>query len=108
MPEKSPSPVRRYKRLHLPKGIAIAWQEVSRKEVSRIRTLGLGGLFIATPHPPPVGAILKLVFEVPTGDVRARAIVRNVEPGAGMGIEFTGMNFDDRGRLRLLLKKLLN
>jgi len=32
--------------------------------------------------------------------------VRNVEPGAGMGIEFTGMNYEDRGRLTQLLKKL--
>jgi hypothetical protein len=107
MTEKAPSPARRYQRVPLAKGIFVAWQESSRKEVSRIRTLGLGGLFIATSKPAPIGAILKLIFEVPNGDVRARAVVRNVEPGAGMGIEFTGMNYEDRGRLTQLLKKLL-
>ena len=108
MAEKAPSPIRRYKRVPLAKGIHVAWQASSRKEVSRIRTLGLGGLFIATRNPPPIGTILKLVFEVPNGDVRARAVVRNVEPGAGMGIEFTGMNYEDRGRLTQVLQKLLN
>ena len=106
MPDKSPSTPRRYQRVSLAKGIFVAWQDAGRKEVSKIKTLGLGGLFISTPEPRPVGTILKLIFEVPTGDVRARGIVRNIQHGTGMGIEFTGMNFEDRGRLTNLLKKL--
>ncbi len=72
MTEKAPFPIRRYERVPLAKGISVAWQESSRKEVSRIRTLGLGGMFIATPNPARISAILKLIFEVPNGDVRAR------------------------------------
>jgi hypothetical protein len=57
MPEKSPSPVRRYKRVLLAKGIHVAWQEASRKEVSRIKTLGIGGPFIEAPLVRKIGPI---------------------------------------------------
>jgi hypothetical protein len=107
MPEKSSSTKRRYQRIELPQGMAVAWQETSRKEVARVKTLSLGGLFIASLDPPPVGTTLKLIFEVPGGHVRARAVIRNSVPGAGMGIEFTAMNYEDRGRLAILLKRLL-
>lgn len=98
---------RRYPRVGLPKGIVVAWQSGGMRIVSRVRTLGLGGLFILTSEPPPVGSIIKLFFELPSGEVRARATVRHSEPGSGMGVEFTGMGFEDRARLQQLLKRLL-
>ena len=69
--------------------------------------MGLGGLFISAPEPPPVGHVVKLLFEVPGGDVRARAVVRCSVPGKGMGIEFVFMATEDRARLNQLLKRLL-
>ena len=107
MPKKSSSAKRRYQRIELPQGMAVAWQETSRKVVARVKTLSLGGLFIAVPDPSAVGTTLKLIFEVPGGEVRARAVVRSSLPGTGMGIEFTAMNYEDRGRLAILLKRLL-
>jgi len=56
----------------------VAWYGGGGQEVSRIRTLGMGGLFISTHNPPPVGARLILVFEVPGGSVQADAVVRSV------------------------------
>ena len=99
--------VRRYPRVGLPKGMLVAWQSGGDRIVSRIETMGLGGLFIQTPDPPEVGMILKLVFQLPGGDVRARAVVRNSEKGAGMGVEFTGMGFEARARLVQVLRRLL-
>ncbi len=107
MTEQPDTNKRRYGRAELTEGIWVAWQGLAKKHLSRIQSLGLGGLFIRTPNPPALGTVLKLVFEVPSGDVRARAVVRNVKPGEGMGIEFTGMNYEDRARLSILLKKLL-
>jgi hypothetical protein len=98
---------RRYPRVGLPKGVLVAWQTAGDRIVSRIETLGLGGLFIQTPDPPQVGVILKLFFQLPSGDVRARAIVRNCKKGTGMGVEFTGMGYEARGRLVQVLKRLL-
>jgi len=84
----------------------VAWQYTGGRSVSRVSTLGLGGLFITTPDPPPLGALLKLVFDVPGGEVRARAIVKNIKPGDGMAVAFIQMGQEDRARLDQLLKKL--
>lgn len=98
---------RRYPRVGLPKGMLVAWQSSGERIVSRVATLGMGGLFIATPEPPAVGEIVKLYFEVPGGEVRARAIVRDSQQGKGMGVEFTAMGHEARARLHRLLKRLL-
>lgn len=98
---------RRYPRVGLPKGMLVAWQGAGVRVVSRAGTLGLGGLFIKTPKPLPVGEMVKLFFEVPGGEVRARAVVRDSQPGKGMGVEFTSMGYEDRARLDRLLKRLL-
>jgi len=84
----------------------VAWEHLGIRRVSIANVLALGGLFISTPHPPPVGDVIKLVFEVPGGEVRARAAVRTSEPGKGMGIEFTAMKQDARARLDRLMKTL--
>jgi len=97
---------RRYTRVALPKGMLVAWQHYGGRKVSRVRVLALGGLFISTPAPPPVGDVIQLIFEVPGGDVRARAVVRDSHPGTGMGIEFTSMNPEARARLNRLMKVL--
>ncbi|MGB6545875.1 MAG: PilZ domain-containing protein [Candidatus Acidiferrales bacterium] len=98
---------RRYQRMGLPKGMLIAWQSGGQRTVSRVATLGLGGIFIATRNPPPVGEVLHVIFEVPSGEVRARAVVRDSQPGRGMGVEFTAMSLEARARLDRLLRKLL-
>jgi len=98
---------RRYARVGLPQGMLVAWQGVGQRIVSRVSTLGLGGLFIRTAQPPPIGDIVRLFFEVPGGEVRARAVVRDSKPGHGMGVEFTSMGHEDRARLDRLLKRLL-
>ena len=98
---------RRYPRIGLPRGMYVAWQGEGERVVSRIATLGLGGLFINAPHPPPIGHIIRLYFEVPGGEVRARAIVRDSHQGKGMGVEFTAMGHEARAKLSRLVTRLL-
>lgn len=102
-----PQKTRRYPRVTLPKGMTIAWQSSGLRIASRVRTLGMGGLFVSTKDPAPVGSVVRLIFEVPGGDVRARAVVRDSRPGRGMGVEFILMGYEDRARLARLLKRLL-
>jgi hypothetical protein len=97
---------RRYSRVGLPKGILIAWEHSGIRRVSRVSVLALGGLFISTAHPPANGDTIRLIFEVPGGDVRARALVRDSQPRKGMGVEFTSMGQDARARLNHLMKVL--
>ena len=49
---------------------------------------------------------IKLVFEVPGGDVRARALVCDSRLGQGMGIQFVAMGHETRARLNRLLSSL--
>jgi hypothetical protein len=98
---------RRYVRITLPKGMLVAWQCVDGHGMSRVVTLGLGGLFVSTPDPPPAGTLVKLLFDVPGGEVRARAIVKNTKPGEGMAVAFIDMGYEDRARLNQLVKRLI-
>jgi hypothetical protein len=97
---------RRYTRVGLPKGMLVAWEHSGICRVSRIGVLAVGGLFITTPEPPPVGDAIQMTFEVPGGEVRARAIVRDSQRNKGMGVEFTSMGQQARARLHLLMKIL--
>jgi hypothetical protein len=97
---------RRYSRVGIPKGILVAWEHSGIRRVSRVSVLALGGLFISTPNPPPTGDTIKLIFDVPGGDVRARALVRDSRPRTGMGVEFTAMRHEARARLNQLMKVL--
>ena len=93
--------------ISLPKGMRVAWHGGDLQLFSRVRTLGMGGLFISVSDPPPVGTKLRLSFEVPGGNVQAEAIVRNIVAGEGMGVEFKKLRLKDRILLENLLKRLL-
>ena len=97
---------RRYARVGLPKGMLVAWEHSGIRKVSRVSVLALGGVFISTPEPPPTGDVIKLIFEIPGGEVRARAMVRDSQPRKGMGVEFTSMGQEARARLNRLMKVL--
>ena len=98
--------IRRYERVGLPKGMLVAWEHSGIRQVSRVGVLAIGGLFITTPEPPPVGDTIRMIFEVPGGEVRARAIVRDSQRNKGMGMEFTSMGQKARALLNQLMKVL--
>jgi hypothetical protein len=101
------SPIsRRYPRVELPKGMLVAWQHSGIRRVSRVSVLAVGGIFIATYEPPPIGDVITIFFEVAGGEVRARARICDSRPGKGMGIEFTSMAQESRARLTRLMKIL--
>jgi c-di-GMP-binding flagellar brake protein YcgR len=89
---------RRYVRVKSPH-ILVAWQPASTRNVSRLETLGLGGMFVLTKHAPPLRSMLQLLLDLPIGEVRARAVVRRVNPLKGMALEFVAMSQEDRARL---------
>jgi len=53
-----------------------------------------------------MGAKTYLHFLVEEGQIRAEAVVRHEKPGRGLGLEFTAVREEDRGRLADLLKRL--
>lgn len=98
--------LRRYPRGPSPKGTLLAWQAAGKKSVSYVGNLGLGGLYIRALEPPPPGAFIQLLLDVPAGEVRARALVQRSKPKEGMGVKFIAMQHEDRGRLSQWLKTL--
>jgi len=97
---------RRYKRISLPKGMFVAWYGGGEQKVARVKTLGMGGLFVEEPNSPAVGTKVRLSFEVPGGNVHMEAVVRNLTPD-GMGLEFIKLNTRDRVLLEILMRRLL-
>jgi PilZ domain len=97
---------RRYPRMKSPKGLSVAWQTATRRLVSFVDMLGLGGLFIRTKEPPAIGTIIQLLIDIPGGGVRARAIVRDIKSGEGMGVGIVSMGQEDRLRLSSFLSQL--
>ena len=91
--------LRRYPRVASPKGVLVAWQSGTKRAVSYMETIGLGGLFVMTRHTPPIRSMVKVLLDLPFGEVRARAVVRRVAAAKGMGIEFIAMTQEDRARL---------
>jgi Tfp pilus assembly protein PilZ len=97
---------RRYPRVKPPAGLVVAWQNTNRKWVSYVDRLGLGGLFIRTKEPLPVGSMIQILIAVPGDGVRARAVVRDVRPSEGMGVGIVSMGPEDRQRLSRFVSAL--
>jgi hypothetical protein len=50
-----------------------------------------------------VGTLAKLLFDVPGGEVRARAMVKNNKSGQGMAVAFIDMGYGDGAGLNQLV-----
>jgi hypothetical protein len=94
---------RRYPRVEPPKNLVVAWQSGTRRAVSRLESIALGGLFILTRQPVALRSMVKVLLDLQFGEVRARAVVRRVMPLRGMAVEFIAMTQEDRARLNKAL-----
>lgn len=97
---------RRNPRYRAPKDLLIGWQGAGKRNVSNAEELGVGGVFLLVAHPLSAGTHVEMLFDVPGGEVRARAIVRHGRPGHGMGVQFVHMGSEDRARLHRFVKQL--
>jgi tetratricopeptide (TPR) repeat protein len=84
----------------------VGWQGGGKRDVSRVETLSMGGVFLCVAKPLSPGTNMELIFDVPGGEVRARAIVRHATPGRGMGVKFVHMQAEDRARLNRYIQHL--
>lgn len=71
----------------------------------RVRDLSHAGIFIEDPRPLPPGRMLRLLIRLnpQSGAITVWGMVRRVEEGKGMGIEFLQMSAADRATLRSFL-----
>ena len=82
------------------------WSCNGKGDLSRVRNLNLGGVFIETSSRKEPGSFVELHFLVSEGQIRANAVVRHVSPGYGMGLKFSTLEGQDRLRFGALMKRL--
>src|SRR3984893_16292232 len=97
---------RRHPRYRAPKDLLVGWQGAGKRNVSNAEELGVGGVFLLVAHPLSAGTHVEMLFDVPSGEVRARAIVRHGRAGHGMGVQFVHIGCDERARTHRFLKQL--
>jgi hypothetical protein len=84
----------------------VCWQCNGREDVSRVRDLSLGGLFLETPTLRAIGTPTKVDFLVAEGAIHTDAVVRHVVPGRGLGLKFTAVPEQDRRKFAALMRRL--
>ena len=84
----------------------VYWKCQGRDDVSIVRNMSTGGLFIETMHLAPSGTVTRLDFLVAEGQIRADALARHAQPGAGLGLKFTALKQQDRRKLAALITRL--
>ena len=93
-------------RTEVDEGVYAFWSCNGPGDLSRVRNLNMGGIFIETGVTKDVGASVELHFLVSEGQIHADAVVRHVEPGHGLGLKFTTLDERDRLRFGALMKRL--
>ena len=97
---------RHYPRVGTPSGVWVYWNCKGSEDTSRVRDLSMGGLFVETEKAREVDATIRLDFLVQEGQIRAKAVVRHVKPGCGLGLKFTALAEEDGPRLAELMTRL--
>ncbi len=69
-----------------------------------VRDINLSGAFIEDLRPIPPGHVIRLRIQLSENEsITANVMVRHMEEGRGMGVEFLAMNDADRNRLRKIV-----
>ena len=105
--EPRPEDRRKYHRFKAPKESVVTWKSTGQNFVSRVEAIGLGGVFLYTANPLALNSVINLIFHLAVGKVHARAAVRRLIPGKGMGVQFVQMLPEDRARLNQFLLQLV-
>jgi hypothetical protein len=93
-------------RVETPEGLWVCWRCAGVEDVSRVCDLSVGGLFLSTPIPRPLGSRAKVDFLVPEGQIRAEATVQHRVPDGGLGLKFTAIIDQDCPRLIALMDRI--
>jgi PilZ domain len=106
-PRPQTTPSRRLtSRVPTPGDVWVYWKCHGQEDVSTVRDMSMGGLFIETPESRAEGVHVRLHFLVQEGQIRAEAVVRHTQAGKGLGLKFTALSEQDRPNLAALLTRL--
>jgi hypothetical protein len=106
--KKKDHPSRRHnKRYETPQGIWVLWRCGKVEDMSRVRDVSVGGLFVETQKVCPLDTPIELHFLVEDGEIRATATVRYASANHGMGLQFKTVRSEDQQRFSLMIKRLI-
>lgn len=77
-----------------------------REDISQIRSLSPGGLFIEMRRPTVVEVGTQLEFLAQQGQTNNDAGVRHAHPGGGVGLKFIAVSEKDRSYLAAFFNRL--
>src|SRR5258707_8042645 len=87
-------------------GVWACWHCNGQEDVSRVRDLSLGGLFLETAALRAIGTHTKVDFLVGEGQIRADAVVRHIVAGRGLGRQISAINEKERCKIASLPRTL--
>jgi hypothetical protein len=97
---------RRSSRITAIDDVWIYWEADRLRDISRLRDLSPGGLFLETRAHKKEGELIRLHFLVQEGQIRAEAVVKHVIEGRGLGMKIESLSSQDAPQLRRLLSRL--
>lgn len=87
-------------------GVHALWYCDDRGDLSHVQNINLGGLFLESPLRKDPGAAVEIYFLVSEGPIHARAVVRHVAAGHGLGLKLIAMSDQHRLHFGALMKRL--
>ena len=84
----------------------VYWEYEHRADVSHVRDVSLGGLFLETNRRRPNGDLIHVHFLVPEGQIRLDGIVARAQPGEGLGLKFQSLTNEDVPQLSELINRI--
>ena len=97
---------RHHKRVDSPPGVSIYWRCGRSEDTSRVRDISVGGVFIETKKTLPIDATVELNFLVEDGGIVAKATVRYVLPGVGVGLQFKNVRTEDQDHFAAMMRRV--
>jgi c-di-GMP-binding flagellar brake protein YcgR len=98
---------RQHKRVDNPESVWVYWRCGRSEDTSRVRDISIGGVFVETKKTLPIDADVELNFLVVDGGILAKAAVRYVLPGVGVGLQFKNVRTEDQPQFESMMKRVI-
>jgi hypothetical protein len=93
-------------RLPATRDVWVYWECGGRADVSRVRDLSTGGIFIETAWRRAKGEVVRVHFLVQEGQITLDGVVAQAQPSQGLGLKFQTVATKDISKLTLLLDRV--
>ena len=97
---------RRVMRLPATRDVWVYWECGGRADVSHVRDLSTGGIFIETKWRRTKGDLVRVHFLVQEGQISMDSVVAQAQPSEGLGLKFQAVATKDISKLTSLLDRV--